>query len=1579
MAVVRSDPFDPRPPQLLACQPGEALSSIVDKIGFDPILRAHAVAVIDGVEVPVDAWVDTRVRDGQHVAICVVPQGGGEDGNKILTTILTIFIMVAAFWVSGGGLAPFLGAMFAKGTIGAAVASAAISTLGGLAIQALVKPPAAALGQDKINPVYAIDGAGNQFVPFEPITFSVGRRRVFPRLAARGFQELVGDDFYYRLVVEWGPIGIDLSDIRFGDTPLSAIDGVQQQHRLVESDPHPTLYPAAVFQQQVGAMLESAFDWEMRQTIANATQATVIVGFPVGLGKTSKKGKSEQWAAQVEVRYRSVTGDPGSEVYGGWVSPPGNGVSSIRGGVVPGAGRFGFSEKKRNQPFYRAITVTFPAAGTYQVEVRRSSPNGDSEADRVMDDVQWSIFESRRPGRPILREDVAYSVFRIKGSDETSGRIETINGMVDRLIPRFDETFLASGDLSEAGPEHLTSIGPSSNNWEQILWMRRNGFEGREPLTDAEIDWPSFAYAARNAALSGWKFDHVLDGGASIAEAEETVAFAACGRTFFNGNRLTAFVDAPQLTPVAVITDRKARNVRAVKRFTDPPHGYRVTFDDASDGYRTREIIVYVGGHTAETATRFEMMQVPGVVDWSNVHRLVARNYRNSQTQNRTITAEVPIDSVDVSLRLGSWVVLQLKVVEVGRASGWVRGLETNEFGQVTAVILDQPVMQRPGEALVFQWSRQAGLGVMEELSAAVPLSAPPAEIVSERIVLEAPLGGAAAPQVGDLYIFGIAGAYRIDGLVDDVEAIDHEWLRLHLVNYAPERFSETGLVLPPYSPAFERPAFIRPPELELVTVNAEADAVVIHFRPKPGERGQLQRFVAARAIAPDADDETGAIGVWDALPDLPASARQLVAPGGQAGDVFLYRIAAVDPLGNVGPYLVVEGVPAVETLAPPQEVTAAGSTELGVGGSERAVLIVTATPDEDVNLTDLVAEIRRVTLDLSDQRVPEEEQPSFEPGGVAVPATGRIVIRGLPPGSRLDVEVFFRGANQALSPRVRISDVILPATDVAGQAAGYVPGSALETFILESAGASSLDEVARAAAADALDRANEAFSEAEGVRSEFTSADAGLQSQIDARATIAALNTVEANAEAARTLLGTQITAAYTDAIAGAVGPLQTQIDARATVTQLNTAASDAASALAEGLDDVRTEFAAADAAQQTQIDSKASVTQLNTAITTEQDARAIANLTLAAEYQAADAALQTQIDARATITQLSTVQSNANASIAAMGTTLSAEIDGVEGQVNILQGVLATPAGAEAVVGFAVSSDGGAASLRVISTSGTLSPGTKIVFDASYTIINGAAIINGTVSADALDVVALSAITADLGEVTAGLMRNSAGTMLVDLDNSRIEFDNGTIMKVTGLGFGSSNQFIEWIGPSMPIANCTEANGTQWVKTNGDAYFGGALSAGTLTTRAQTSSISVTASTETAVFGTNGDPISVTFSLVSNYGSTYFRDTPTEPASGSGSGTVQVRLSRSIGGGAFAPVATLTLTRTWSREVVSYEPGLGWVVHDQATCSGSQTYTDSAGGVLDRQYRAEIISYGLDGSPFTTNFQRLSVVCVE
>lgn len=233
---------------------------------------------------------------------------------------------------------------------------------------------------------------------------------------------------------------------------------------------------------------------------------------------------------------------------------------------------------------------------------------------------------------------------------------------------------------------------------------------------------------------------------------------------------------------------------------------------------------------------------------------------------------------------------------------------------------------------------------------------------------------------------------------------------------------------------------------------------------------------------------------------------------------------------------------------------------------------------------------------------------------------------------------------------------------------------------------------------------------------------------------------------------------------------------------------------------------------------------------------------------------------------------------------------------------------------------------------------------------VINGALIAKGTIFADALAVL-------------------SSNGQTIDAQGGRITWSNGVMMKVVGVGFGSSNQFIEWYGPYFAsLSNCTEANGVSWLKTNGDAYFGGSLSAGTLTTKASTSSTSATAEVETSVYGSNGGTITVTLSYL-------FYSTLVHFSGGSesnGSNSASIYLYRKVGAGGYSHVATLNASGTW--EIVDHGMSGMW---QTSACAGSITYTDPQNIASDRQYRAVINSRSV--MSFGSIDQNIGIISVE
>lgn len=205
------------------------------------------------------------------------------------------------------------------------------------------------------------------------------------------------------------------------------------------------------------------------------------------------------------------------------------------------------------------------------------------------------------------------------------------------------------------------------------------------------------------------------------------------------------------------------------------------------------------------------------------------------------------------------------------------------------------------------------------------------------------------------------------------------------------------------------------------------------------------------------------------------------------------------------------------------------------------------------------------------------------------------------------------------------------------------------------------------------------------------------------------------------------------------------------------------------------------------------------------------------------------------------------------------------------------------------------------------------------------------------------------------------------VEIASNRIIFDNGSVMKASGIGFGSNSQFIEWVGPSKPnLAQCTEAEAIQYIKTDGSAYFGGALSAGTLKNAAQTTVSSATASVTTGQFGSNGRQRVVTVSFFFAFSRASASSCPTNPV------TPTVTLELRSGTDAGGPVlATQTFTGSYSCErAAAGDPGY---VGEQL--SGAFTFTDNSGGNT-ASYFVRITNRSTNTTP---QQQSLGVISVE
>lgn len=105
--------------------------------------RLSAMVYIDGRLVPKAEWESVVPQAGQSLTVQAIPLGGGGGGQKsILSIVAMIGLLVATWYIGGGGLGAILpealGMAFGSGTTAATVLAGALTIGGALAIGALI-------------------------------------------------------------------------------------------------------------------------------------------------------------------------------------------------------------------------------------------------------------------------------------------------------------------------------------------------------------------------------------------------------------------------------------------------------------------------------------------------------------------------------------------------------------------------------------------------------------------------------------------------------------------------------------------------------------------------------------------------------------------------------------------------------------------------------------------------------------------------------------------------------------------------------------------------------------------------------------------------------------------------------------------------------------------------------------------------------------------------------------------------------------------------------------------------------------------------------------------------------------------------------------------------------------------------------------------------------------------------------------------------------------------------------------------------------------------------------------------------
>lgn len=907
---------------------GRSIVQILEALELPPVVRQHVRVWVDDFEVPTEFWSRVKPKQGRTVYVRVTAHGGS--GGKILRTVLSIAIAVAAIYyapvLAGTGAA---GASMAGMTLGAQIGTALVATgvtlLGNMALNALIPPqqPTAPDFGGLGAPRYQLTGTQNRFEPYASIPRVFGRRRMYPLMAARPYSEIQGNDEYLRiaLVVGWGPVKI--TDIRIGETPLAAYQGVEVETREGwDTDSPLTLFTRTITEQQFSVLLEkptsSDATWSTRTTDTNTNEVMVDVSFPSGLAFFNDNAGRDAITVAFEVQYRQVGAV-------NWISPTWVNASD------EGFGTAGVISVTGDDTSAVRVSGRFLTGSTGQWEVRIRKTTTE-RGTRYVETAFWTVLRSVQPSNPIQQTGLALIAIRMKASGQLNGVPQSINCIAESYLPIYNGSTWS----------WAISRNPA---WAYAHLLRFRGPESMIP--DSRIDlatiqaWATACAAtAPNASEARWTFDGVIEGGSVFSALRQIAAHARASFTVRDG-KYSVVREVQQTVPVQHITPRNSSGYQGKKDFLDYPHALRVQFVNAAKGYQEDEVIVYDDGYSAANATKFESLELPGCTSatqaWREGRYLIAAGRLRPEEHIVTMDIEA------VRCTQGDLVRFSHDAISIGLASTRIRTMTLNA-GAIATVVLEDQVQLEAGKSYAIRVRNTFG-------TSHVITVANPGNSLTDTLTLTTVVGyEGSGIRDGDLVMFGEASLESAPMIVKRIENGPDFTARLTLVDAQSGIYTADTGSIPPFNSFITVQAPIEQVRPSVPTVGNVRSNETVLLRLSDGT---LQDRIAIDLNAPLAsvsavetyETQWRAAGEksWN-LSVTPKDSPIYLSPV-IAGKQYEYRVRAVSRYGAASDYTSIATHVVIGKTTPPSTPATMTATLEG----EQVVLQWAAVPDPDL------------------------------------------------------------------------------------------------------------------------------------------------------------------------------------------------------------------------------------------------------------------------------------------------------------------------------------------------------------------------------------------------------------------------------------------------------------------------------------------------------------------------------------------------------------------------------------------------------------------------------------------------------
>lgn len=480
----------------------------------------------------------------------------------------------------------------------------------------------------------------------------------------------------------------------------------------------------------------------------------------------------------------------------------GNIVQAAAGGLTyPGV----YLSAKQTSALRHAVTFKVPR-GRYDVRIRRLT--ADADDDKTFNDTVWTALRTVRHSYPVRMQNLAVTALRIKATDQLSGTVDRLNGIVHSVLPDWDgENWIAQ---------------PTSNPASLYRHVLQGNANAR-PLADSRLDIARLQQWHSACAAAGREFNAVIDYDVSVREVLQDIA--ATGRaspTILDG-KWSIIEDRVQSVPIQHFTPYNTHGFQGRKAFDEVPEALRIRFINRDKGWMQDERLVFRDGFDDTTATQYESLTLTGVTDPAQAWK--DGRYHLATAMLRPETYSFYCDIEHLVCTRGDLIRFTHDVPLFGLHSSRVAALITDpdDAATVTGIRMETAMEMAEDQAYAARFRLADGATLVLPLRAAAG--------VTDTVTFALPQPLENAPAAGDLVLAGIAGQESVELVVQAIEPQSDLAARITCVDAAPAiHTADTGTIPLFNSQMTLPPALQRPPAPQLTHVQSDTGETILHF-----------------------------------------------------------------------------------------------------------------------------------------------------------------------------------------------------------------------------------------------------------------------------------------------------------------------------------------------------------------------------------------------------------------------------------------------------------------------------------------------------------------------------------------------------------------------------------------------------------------------------------------------------------------------------------------------------------------------------------------------------------------------------